>query len=118
MSNGLTAFNIEKNVDSLESYLGHLAACMASVNSFGLLQEKAERIGIFDPDETAKSQAVKGSINDLLRDAEDIFRMCADRTGEEWEDLYQRIMKKVAFATNSVDSGRKSVAKPKKGKKK
>lgn len=105
-------------VNSLESYIFNLGCMLISVNTFGKLQEKAERLGIFDVDETEKSQTLKATVNCLLTHADDLLRMCTARTGEDWGDLLSRIIAKAKVATKSVETGKKSVAKKKRVKKK
>lgn len=104
-------------VDSLETYIFHLGLMCVSVQTLVTLQEKAESLGIFDDDETEASKTVKYQGARLFQCVDDLLRMCAARTKLEWPVLMEKIIKSAKVATNSVDSGSKSVVRKKTTKK-
>lgn len=104
--NTLHSIDISK-VDSLETFIWHLGLMCVSIKTLITLQEKAESLGIFDTDETEASKMVKYQAQKLITCSNDLLTMCSARTGKEWTELMQDIIKKNTTAKP-----------PKKGKKK
>lgn len=112
-----------QSVDSLETYAFNLGLMCVSVQTLIVLQEKAEAIGIFDTDETEASKMLKYQVQRLYTCCDDLLRMCVQRSGQEWDDFRNKLVKQVKskLSTNSkkaVDIGSKPVAKKKAVKKK
>lgn len=88
----MNIIDVEK-VDSLESYAFHLALMCVSMQTLSALQEKAESIGIFDDDETQVSKTISHQISRVIVSANDLLRMCVERSGQDWEEFKKKSLK-------------------------
>jgi hypothetical protein len=117
-NNQLQHIDLEK-IDSLESYSFHLGLLCVSILTLAKLQDKAESIGIFNTDEEEASKMMRYQIQRLFTCCDDLLRMTVQRTGQDWDEWKQNMLKQAAgeIANESVETGSKSVIR-KKGKKK